>query len=55
MAQKGSKIANDVTLTMQISNYFNEEEKKAHHGRKLHDYAENLINVFRLQKYIHRR
>lgn len=30
-------------LSMQISNYFNEEEKKADMGRKWHNYAENFI------------
>ena len=30
-------------LSMQISNYFNEEEKKADMGRKWQNYAENFI------------
>ena len=41
--RKVAKSADDITLTMQISNYFNEKEKKAHNGRKWHNYAENFI------------
>lgn len=41
--RKVAKGSNDKTLSMQISNYFNEEEKKADMGRKWHNYAENFI------------
>lgn len=41
--RKVAKGANDKTLSMQISNYFNEEEKKADRGRKWHNDAENFI------------
>lgn len=41
--RKVAKGANDKTLSMQISKYFNEGEKKADGGRKWHNYAENFI------------
>lgn len=37
--RKVAKGANDKTLSMQISKYFNEGEKKADGGRKWHNYA----------------
>lgn len=40
--RKVAKGANDITLTMQISNYLNEKENKAVSGRKWHNYAENI-------------
>lgn len=42
-SERSQKNADDITLAMQISNYFNEEEKKTHNGRKYHNYAENFI------------
>lgn len=52
--RKIAKNADNRTLTMQISKYFNEKEK-AHNGGKCHNSAENFIMCSDCKKYMQRR